>query len=142
MVYNSKMKKKFIDLYFEIVMRVSRLSTAKRLQVGSLLVNEDNILAFGYNGTPRGFDNVCETVDNVSKPEVIHAELNCILKAARSNVSCDGASMFVTHSPCLSCSTHIYQAGINKVYYIFEYRDRSGLDFLKTMNVEVVKYVE
>ena len=58
MVYNSKMKKKFIDLYFEIVMRVSRLSTAKRLQVGSLLVNEDNILAFGYNGTPRGFDNV------------------------------------------------------------------------------------
>lgn len=125
-------------LYIDLAQRVGFESHAVRAKVGAVLVKEDNILAYGYNGTPSGFDNNCE-VDNVTKREVLHAESNCITKVARSTNSSDGATLYVTLSPCFECSKLIIQSGIKRVVYLEKYRDDSPITFLVENNIEVEK---
>jgi dCMP deaminase len=139
------MKEKFIDAYMDVADRFSRLSSAKRLQVGAIVVKDDRIISIGYNGMPSGWDNDCENIiqhsdDTTSlktKPEVLHAESNAIAKLARSSESGDGATLFVTHQPCMECAKLIYQSGIKEVYYAHPYRLNDGLDFLQKSNINV-----
>lgn len=140
------MKKKFVQLYMDIAKRVSDLSYARRLHVGAVIVKDDTVISYGYNGMPAGWNNNCEDilVDGISsqlktKPEVLHAESNAVAKLARSANSGLGADMFVTHSPCLDCAKLIYQAGIKRVWFAHDYRDSTGVDFLRKSNVEVVQ---
>ena len=130
-------------------------STARRLQVGAIVVKDDRIISIGYNGMPSGWDNCCEECCDgggnawhpgcyhdhctgpKTKPEVLHAESNAIAKLARSPESGNGATMFITHSPCLDCAKLIYQAGIKEVYYEQEYRDTAGVDFLKSCELQI-----
>ena len=149
------MKQKFIDAYIDVAERFAQLSYAKRLQVGAIVVKDDRIISIGYNGMPTGWDNTCEeAVEEVtitdkgsklttttlkSKPEVLHAESNAIAKLARSPESGEGATIFITHAPCIDCAKLIYQRGIATVYYKNDYRSTQGLDFLKKSNVWTVK---
>lgn len=113
-------------------------SYCKRRQVGVLIVKNKMIISDGYNGTPSGFENVCEDDDNVTKPYVLHAEANAITKIARSGNSSEGATMYVTASPCIECAKLIIQSGIRRVVYAEKYRLEDGLNLLKRANVEVV----
>lgn len=139
------MKQKFIDAYMDVAKRFAQLSSAKRLQVGAIIVKEDRIISIGYNGMPAGWTNECETVfydENgverlKTKDEVIHAEANAIAKLAKSSESGDGATMFLTHAPCIHCAKQIYTAGIKKVYFGEPYRDESGVAFLMKCGVNV-----
>ena len=115
-------------------------SYCKRRQVGALIVKDKMIISDGYNGTPSGFENVCEEND-VTKPYVLHAEANAITKIARSSNSSDGATLYVTASPCLECSKLIIQAGIKRVIYSEHYRLEDGINLLKRAGIEVV-YVD
>jgi dCMP deaminase len=121
----------------------AQLSSAKRLQVGCVVVKDNTIIGIGYNGMPSGWTNDCEVeLDNgetKTKPEVMHAETNSISKIARSTNSSDGAALFVTHAPCLDCAKIIHQAGINSVYYRNTYRSTDGIDFLEKCNINVKK---
>ena len=119
----------------EIAETVSKMSYAKRLQVGAIVVKDNRIISIGYNGTPAGWDNNCEDENNKTKPEVIHAEANSIMKLASSNESGMGSVMFLTHAPCIDCAKLIYGSGITQVYYKHKYRDQSGVEFLKKCNV-------
>lgn len=123
---------------------VSELSSAKRLQVGCVAVKNDKIISFGYNGTPADWNNECEYIDDqnqlVTKPEVIHAEMNCLMKLARSTESSEGAVLFITHAPCMHCSKAIYQAGIHHVFYKNVYRTCDGVDFLKQTSTIIEQY--
>lgn len=168
------MKQKFIDLYMDFAKRVAELSYARRLQVGAVIVKDDTVISYGYNGTPAGWDNNCE--DRVydpgaggwldpeefeakypyegwhegagrtvryglkTKPEVIHAESNAISKLAKSSNSGLGADIFITHAPCMECAKLVYQSGISRVFYSENYRDSSGVEFLKRSGVEVEQY--
>jgi dCMP deaminase len=145
------MKPKFIDYYMKVAELTSTLSYAKRLQVGSVIVKGNKILATGYNGMPSGWDNECETVEIVeidekfskqlvTKQEVLHSETNAIAKVSASTESSEGAAMFCTHAPCINCAKLIYQSGINSLYYRNTYRDTSGIEFLKKSGVVVTKY--
>jgi len=138
------MKKKFIDLYMDWAVRCAKLSHGKRLQVGAVIVKDDSVISYGYNGMPAGWDNNCEYVGEsgqlVTRPEVLHAEMNSLMKLAKSSSSGDQSSIFVTHSPCLDCAKGIYQAGISQVYFKEEYRDDSGIKFLQSSGVTVYKY--
>lgn len=109
-----------------------------RRQVGALIVKEKMIISDGYNGTPSGFENVCEDENEVTKPYVLHAEANAITKIARSNNSSGGATMYVTASPCIECAKLIIQAGIKRVVYSEKYRLEDGLELLKRAKIEVV----
>lgn len=156
--------------------RTAQLSHAVRLQVGAIIVKDDSVISYGYNGMPAGWDNDCENKEWCSgggwlspeeieegwpyegtyldmdgnimqgryrlktKPEVLHAESNAISKLARSNNSGMGADLFVTHAPCLDCAKLIFQSGIKSVFYKEEYRDDSGVRFLKQSNIKVIKY--
>jgi dCMP deaminase len=143
------MKQKFIDYYMSIAERTAELSTAKRLQVGAIVVKEDRIVSIGYNGMPAGWTNECEFQevydyklnDDIyqlkTKPEVIHAEANAIAKLAKSTESGNGAVMFLTHAPCMDCAKQVYTAGISKVYYKNSYRSTDGINFLNNCKVEV-----
>jgi len=135
------MKQKYIDAYMDVAERFSELSSAKRLQVGAIVVKDDRIISIGYNGMPAGWTNECEYVlddgTTKTKPEVIHAEANSIAKLAKGTESGDGSTMFLTHAPCIDCAKQIYTAGINKVYYNQNYRDTLGIDFLEKCNVKV-----
>jgi dCMP deaminase len=142
------MKTKFIEAYMDVAERFAQLSSAKRLQVGAIVVKDDRIISIGYNGMPTGWDNCCEDVireDEVgfqvtkSKIEVLHAESNAVAKLAKSSESGLGATIFVTHSPCIDCAKLIYQSGISNVYYKTSYRDDDGIKFLKKSNVEITK---
>jgi dCMP deaminase len=133
------MKRKWRDAYIDVAERFSQLSTAKRLKVGAVVVKDHRIISIGYNGTPEGWDNNCENEDDTTKPEVIHAEMNCIQKLAKSSESGAGAIMFVTHGPCISCAKAIHGAGIVKVFYKNLYRDRSGLDFLQKCGIPTIQ---
>ena len=123
----------------------AELSHARRLHVGAIVVKDDRIISIGYNGMPAGWDNNCEDVvqhsdDTTSlktKPEVLHAETNAIAKLAKSNESGMGATMFITHAPCLDCAKLIFQSGIGHVLYRNAYRDTSGITFLEKSNVKV-----
>tara|TARA_B100000497_G_C7679225_1_gene410796 strand:+ start:360 stop:767 length:408 start_codon:yes stop_codon:yes gene_type:complete len=132
------MKQKFIDAYMDVAERFARLSSAKRLNVGAIVVKDDRIISIGYNGMPTGWDNCCEDSNNKSKPEVLHAESNAIAKLAKSSESGLGASIFITHSPCIECAKLIYQSGISTVYYKNPYRSSAGIEFLKKSKVKVI----
>lgn len=112
-------------------------SYCQRRQVGAIVVKNKMIISDGYNGTPSGFENVCEDDNNVTKPYVLHAEANAITKLSRSNNSSDGATMYVTASPCIECAKLIIQAGIKRVVYSEKYRLEDGINLLKRANIEV-----
>jgi len=149
------MKQKFIDAHMRVAEIYAQLSHAIRLKVGAIVVKDNRVISIGYNGTPSGWTNECEykhftspgqydgleedgtTYVLKTKPEVIHAEANAIAKLARNHESGLGADMFITHSPCIECAKIIYTAGIKKVFYKNNYRDESGLNFLKQCMVEV-----
>lgn len=169
------MKQKFIDLYMDWAKRTAQLSYAKRLKVGAVIVKDDSVISYGYNGMPAGWENNCENREYMSidaggwlhpdeivqrwpfectveedgtnigryrlktKPEVLHAEMNSLMKLAKSSSSGDRASMFITHSPCLDCAKGIYQAGIKEVFYEEDYRTDEGINFLKKCGVQVKK---
>lgn len=113
-------------------------SYCKRRQVGALLVKNNMIISDGYNGTPTGFENDCESPDNTSKPYVLHAEANAISKVAKSHNSSDGSTLYVTASPCIECAKLIIQSGIKRVVYAEEYRITDGLDLLRRAGIELV----
>ena len=113
-------------------------SYCNRRKVGALIVKDKMIISDGYNGTPAGFENVCEDENGLTKPYVLHAEANAITKIARSNNSSEGATLYVTASPCIECAKLIIQAGIKRVVYAEKYRLEDGLDLLKRANIEVV----
>ena len=123
--------------YLKIAREWSALSYCKRRQVGAIIVKNRMIISDGYNGTPSGFDNCCEDEEGVTRWFVLHAEANAILKVAHSTQSCDGATLYITMSPCRECSKLIHQAGIKRVVYQSDYKDNSGLDFLRKAGVEV-----
>ena len=132
----------------EIAGIIAKQSSAKRLQVGAIVVKEDRVISIGYNGMPAGWTNECEEVVEYhedggtvtkTKPEVIHAEANAIAKLAKGNESGDGSNMFLTHAPCLDCAKQIYTAGIKKVFYRDSYRDTLGIDFLEKCGINVEK---
>jgi dCMP deaminase len=161
------MKEKFIDAHMKAAEVYAQLSSAKRLQVGCVVVKDNTIIGIGYNGMPSGWTNDCENLVYVgkneqvlseekmkqygysetangwtilkTKPEVLHAETNAIAKIARSTHSSEGAALFVTHAPCLDCAKIIHQAGINSVYYRNTYRSTDGIDFLEKCNINVKK---
>ncbi|MDD6379345.1 MAG: dCMP deaminase family protein [Prevotella sp.] len=116
----------------------SENSYCKRRQVGALVVKDKMIISDGYNGTPSGFENVCEDENNVTKPYVLHAEANAITKLARSGNNSDGSTLYVTASPCIECAKLIIQAGIKRVVYGEKYRLSDGIDLLKRANIETV----
>ena len=141
------MKEKFINAYMDVAERFAELSSARRLHVGAIVVKDDRIISIGYNGMPAGWDNNCE--DTVwpsdgertlkTKPEVLHAETNAIAKLAKSTESGEGATMFITHAPCLDCAKLIYQSGISSVLYRDTYRDTSGITFLEKSKITVTQ---
>lgn len=114
-------------------------SYCRRRQVGALLVKDKMIISDGYNGTPAGFENICEDENGVTKPYVLHAEANAISKIAKSGNNSDGATLYVTASPCIECSKLIIQAGIRRVVYRDEYRLTDGVDLLRKAGIEVEK---
>lgn len=126
----------------ERYMRMARIwaenSYCLRRKVGALLVKDKMIISDGYNGTPSGFENCCEDEQNNSKPYVLHAEANAISKVARSNNSSDGATLYVTASPCMECAKLIIQAGIRRVVYGEEYRIADGLELMRRADIEIV----
>ena len=134
-----------MDKQTELDMRYLRMaaiwsenSYCKRRQVGALIVKDKMIISDGYNGTPSGFENVCEE-DNVTKPYVLHAEANAITKIARSGNNSNGSTLYVTDSPCIECSKLIIQAGIKRVVYLDDYRSEDGLNLLKRVGIECIK---
>ena len=139
---------KFANAHMKAAEVYSQLSSARRLQVGCVVVKDNTIIGIGYNGMPSGWNNNCEDEITIeedekfikglkTKPEVLHAETNALAKIARSTNSSDGATMFITHAPCLDCAKLVYQSGIKSVYYRNSYKNTDGLDFLNKCNVEV-----
>ena len=129
--------KKYDIAYLKMAETWGKLSYCKRRQVGAIIVKNRMIISDGYNGTPTGFENVCEDEENYTKWYVLHAEANAILKVASSTQSCDGATLYVTLSPCRECSKLIHQSGISRVVYSEAYKDLSGVEFLKKAGVIV-----
>ena len=153
------MKPRLLEAYMKTAETFAELSHAKRLHVGAIVVKDDRIVSIGYNGMPAGWDNNCEYKEYnggefaswsfdqqeddgrmyrlKTRPEVLHAESNAISKLARSSESGDGATMFITHAPCMDCSKLIYQSGIRRVYFGSAYRDDAGVQFLKSCGIAV-----
>ena len=129
---------KYDAAYLRMAAEWSKLSQCKRRQVGALIVKGRSIISDGYNGTPSGFENFCEDEQGYTKWYVLHAEANDILKVASTTQSCEGATLYLTMSPCRECSKLIHQAGIRRVVYASEYKDPSGLDFLRKAGVALV----
>jgi dCMP deaminase len=138
-VLNVEKQLKLDIRYLRMAMIWAENSYCIRRQVGALLVKDKMIISDGYNGTPSGFENVCEDENNKTKPYVLHAEANAITKIAKSNNSSEGATLYVTSSPCLECSKLIIQAGIKRVVFSEPYHLNDGLDLLERADVEVVK---
>jgi len=132
-------KSKFDRRYLEMAAVWAKNSYCVRRQVGAILVKDRMIISDGYNGTPSGFDNVCEDENGVTYPYVLHAEANAITKVAKSGNSSDGATLYITDSPCMECAKLIIQAGIRRVVYAREYRIIDGVDLLRRAGVEVEK---
>jgi dCMP deaminase len=123
--------------YLQMADTWSQNSYCKRRQVGALLVKDQMIISDGYNGTPSGFENICEDDDQKTKPYVLHAEANAITKVAKSSNSSDGATLYVTSSPCMECSKLIIQAGIKRVVFTESYRLEDGINLLKRADIEI-----
>ena len=130
---------KFDSRYLEMAEIWAHNSYCKRRQVGGLIVKDRMIISDGYNGTPSGFENICEDENGVTKPYVLHAEANAITKVAKSGNSSEGATLYVTASPCLECSKLIIQSGIKRVVYRDEYRLTDGIDLLRKAGITVEK---
>lgn len=128
---------KYDKAYLRIATEWGLLSYCKRKQVGAIIVRDRMIISDGYNGTPSGFENCCEDEEGLTRWDVLHAEANAILKVARSTQSCEGATLYITLSPCKECSKLIHQSGIKRVVYHNGYRDDSGIQFLKKAGVIV-----
>lgn len=136
---NESTKQLLLDLRYLRMARIwSENSYCQRRKVGALVVKNKMIISDGYNGTPSGFENVCETEDNVTKPYVLHAEANAITKLARSENNSDGATLYVTASPCIECAKLIIQAGIKRVVYGEKYRLEDGINLLKRAGIDVI----
>ena len=133
------MYNKYDVAYLKMALEWAKLSYCKRKQVGALIVKDRTIISDGYNGTPSGFENCCEDENNKTKWYVLHAEANAILKISRSTQSCEGATLYLTLSPCKECSKLIFQSGIKRVVYIQDYPDNEGLVFLESAGVETLK---
>jgi dCMP deaminase len=128
---------KYDKAYLRIAKEWSLLSYCQRKQVGAIIVRDRMIISDGYNGTPSGFENCCEDENGLTNWYVLHAEANAILKVARSTQTCDGATLYITLSPCKECSKLIHQSGIKRVVYQLAYRDTSGVDFLQKAGIQV-----
>ena len=131
---------KFDEKYLRMAKIWASNSYCKRRQVGALLVKDNMIISDGYNGTPSGFENVCEDENGVTKPYVLHAEANAITKVARSGNSSEGATLYITDSPCMECAKLIIQSGITRVVYAREYRIIDGVDLLRRAGIQVDKF--
>ncbi|PQL91970.1 deoxycytidylate deaminase [Apibacter adventoris] len=131
------MKTKYDIAYLKMALEWGNLSYCERKKVGALIVKDRMIISDGYNGTPTGFENICEDNEGYTKWYVLHAEANAILKVAASTQSCKGATLYVTLSPCRECSKLIHQSGIKRIVYIHEYSDITGIEFLKNAGVEI-----
>lgn len=136
---SSNYSEKWLNYFFSVAELTANLSDAARLKVGSVLVRDKRILLCGYNGMPPGMNNTCEDENNKTKKEVLHAEENLILYAAKMGISLKGSSLFITHSPCMFCSRLILGSGIEEIFYREDYRCSDGIDFLKNNNVSVYK---
>lgn len=134
----SSKQHKYDIAYLRMAREWGKLSYCKRKQVGAIIVKDKMIISDGYNGTPTGFENVCEDDENNTKWYVLHAEANAILKVASSTQSCHGATLYITLSPCKDCSKLVHQAGIKRVVYRNAYKDLSGVKFLEKAGVEIV----
>ncbi|MBO4536246.1 MAG: dCMP deaminase family protein [Bacteroidales bacterium] len=133
---------KFDRSYLEMAAVWAKNSYCTRRQVGAILVKDRMIISDGYNGTPAGFENVCEDENGVTKPYVLHAEANAITKVARSGNSSEGATLYITDSPCMECAKLIIQSGITRVVYAREYRIIDGVDLLRRAGIQVDKFEE
>ena len=131
---------KYDKAYLKMALEWAELSHCKRKQVGALIVKNGMIISDGYNGCPSGFENNCEDENGETKWYVLHAEANAILKVAKSTQNCKGATLYLSMSPCKECSKLILQAGISRVVYLNEYKDKSGIDFLKKATIEVMHF--
>ncbi|MDT0606068.1 deoxycytidylate deaminase [Croceitalea rosinachiae] len=131
-------QEKYDKAYLRMAREWGRLSYCKRKQVGAIIVKDRMIISDGYNGTPTGFENYCEDEEGDTKWYVLHAEANAILKVAASTQSCEGATLYITLSPCRECSKLIHQSGIKRVVYQNAYKDNSGLKFLERAGVELM----
>ena len=134
--------KEYDKLYIDIAKRVAMMSKATRLKVGAIIVSNHSILSYGYNGTPRGADNTAEYMDDqeklVTKPDVVHSEINAVLKLIKNGVKIENATMYLTHSPCKACAIFIYQSEVIKeVVYDEEYRITDGIEFLRSAGIKV-----
>ncbi len=138
---DKKKLNKYDKAYLRIAKEWSRLSYCKRKQVGAIIVRDKMIISDGYNGTPSGFENRCEDEAGLTNWYVLHAEANAILKVAKSTQSCEGATLYITLSPCKECSKLIHQSGIVRVVYQMSYKDTSGIDFLLKAGV-IVEQIE
>lgn len=142
----AKLKPKLQEAYMKTAKTFAELSHARRLHVGAIIVKDDRIISIGYNGMPAGWDNNCETEQEdgtlKTRPEVLHAERNALDKLAKGNGGGAGASIFVTHAPCLECAKSIYGAGISTVFYGNDYKTTDGIMFLKNCGVSVQKLIE
>ncbi|MFV8225498.1 deoxycytidylate deaminase [Christiangramia aquimixticola] len=139
---NKQKQLKFDRAYLRIAREWGKLSHCKRKQVGALIVKDRMIISDGYNGTPSGFENFCEDEEGYTKWYVLHAEANAILKVAGSTQSCKDATLYITMSPCKECSKLIHQSGIKRLVYMIDYKDNSGLEFLKKAGVELEQITE
>ena len=135
-----KKQERYDRAYLRMALEWSKLSHCKRKKVGALIVKNRMIISDGYNGTPSNFENCCEDENGETKWHVLHAEANAILKTASSSQNCNNATLYLTLSPCKNCSKLIHQAGIKRLVYIDDYKDRTGLAFLKEAKVEIMKF--
>ena len=133
-------QERYDKAYLKMALEWAKLSHCKRKKVGALIVKNRMIISDGYNGTPSKFENCCEDENGETKWHVLHAEANAILKTASSAQDCNEATLYLTMSPCKDCSKLIHQAGIKRLVYITDYKDKTGLDFLKEANVVIKKF--
>lgn len=138
-ILNPKKQARYDRAYLRMAVEWAKLSHCTRKQVGAIIVKDGIIIADGYNGTPSGFDNCCETPEGDTQWYVLHAEANAILKLSRSHNSGEGSTLYITLSPCKECSKLVLQAGIKRVIYKKKYKDSSGIDFLAAAGIEVAQ---
>ena len=140
---NFNKQKRYDQKYLEIAKVISELSHAKRKKVGSLIVKNSVIISDGFNGTPTGYENECEDYEGNTKWYTLHAEANAITKLVRTGgISAEGSTLYLTLSPCKECSKLILQSGISRVLYTEEYRDKCGIDFLRSSNISIEKFID
>lgn len=133
-------KIKEIKAYFKMTEAIAELSYCTRLKVGSIIVKDNRVISYGYNGTVSGDENVCENDEGKTKNNVIHSEMNAIYKCAKSPESSENSTMYITHSPCFNCAYGIVQSGIKEVYYQHDYRDLAPVDYLRSKGIKVEKF--